>query len=90
MMPKTFIDSAEIAQILELDNTAQFTTRRDYLIEQHAFPRPLPGWKRPMKWRRDDVINWINFAGRNLPNGLPALNSQQSAQVINFANAAAI
>ena len=29
------------------------------MIKEGAFPRPLPNWRRPQKWHRQDVLAWV-------------------------------
>lgn len=57
-MGKTFITSAEVAEILEYDSTGAFLRRRAELEEEHDFPPPAPLQSRPLKWRREAVVHW--------------------------------
>ncbi|MDR6266565.1 AlpA family phage regulatory protein [Roseobacter sp. N2S] len=86
-MAKIFMTTAEVADLLEYGSTAQFSTRREDLIRDHGFPRPVPVSTRPMKWRRADVEQWMAFAGKNLPNGQPPRNGMQARNVLMFQEA---
>ena len=83
-----FITCGQVAKIMEFANTQMFTKRRADLIENHGFPHPVPFIKRPMKFRRDDVENWLKFAGQTGADGRVAFNGRQSAEVIMFNKAA--
>lgn len=62
-MAKIFIRSADVAGILEYSSTAAFRVRRHELESLHGFPRPAWPERRPMTWRRADVLRWINRQG---------------------------
>lgn len=64
MSARVFIGADEIAKMLELGTKAMFLTRRNHL-EELGFPNPIAWMKSPMRWRRDDVQNWLDGAGRN-------------------------
>jgi hypothetical protein len=63
MSERTFIDAREIAQLLGLPDGAAFLRRRTDLEDHHGFPIPMPHWKRPIKYRRDQVMHWIDLHG---------------------------
>lgn len=60
----TFIDAAAVAQLLGLPGPAAFLARRADLEDRHGFPIPLPWWRRPLKYRRDQVLAWRDMQGR--------------------------
>ena len=62
MTEPTFIDSAQVAQLLDMPSSAFLAKRRD-LEDHHDFPLPLPWWKRPLKYRRDQVAAWLSRQG---------------------------
>jgi hypothetical protein len=61
----TFIDAKEVAQLLGLPDAAAFMRRRIYLEDFNGFPLPVPHWKRPVKYRADQVQHWLD--GQGLP-----------------------
>ncbi|MBZ4023154.1 hypothetical protein CKO11_11860 [Rhodobacter sp. TJ_12] len=58
-----FVDAAQVAAMLGHDDPAEFLRRRIELEDNHGFPIPLPHWKRPLKWRADQVALWIKSQG---------------------------
>ena len=58
-----FINSAQVAQLLDLPSANAFLARRDDL-EALGFPTPCPWSARPLKWRADLVRNWIEAITR--------------------------
>ena len=71
----TFIDTAEVAARLGQD-PAHFLRVRAELEDRHGFPVPVPHWKRPLKWRADQIDSWIKAQGRpKAPAPLPALGA---------------
>jgi hypothetical protein len=60
---RMFLNSAEVAQLLELPSANSFLARRDDL-EQLGFPPPCPWSARPLKWRADLVHSWIEAVTR--------------------------
>ena len=58
-----FITSAQVAQLLDLPSANAFLSRRDDL-EGKGFPTPCPWIQRPMKWRTEQVQNWIEAVTR--------------------------
>jgi hypothetical protein len=58
-----FLNSAQVAQLLDLPSPAAFLARRDEL-EDMGFPLPCPWSLRPLKWRADQVRAWIDRQGR--------------------------
>lgn len=53
-----FINSAQVAQLLDLPSANAFLARRDAL-EEMGFPLPVAWSSRPLKWRADLVQGWI-------------------------------
>lgn len=62
MTMPSFITSAQVAQLLDLPSPESFLARRDQL-EALGFPLPCPWSARPMKWRSDLVLSWIDRQG---------------------------
>lgn len=62
-MQPTFIDPERVAQRLGLPNAAAFLRRRIDLEDRFGFPVPVPHWKRPLKWRADQVEAWLECQG---------------------------
>ena len=62
MTDRMFLNSAEVAQLLDLPSSAAFLARRDDL-EEKGFPLPCPWTARPMKWRAEQVKGWIDRQG---------------------------
>lgn len=76
---KDFITSAEVARLLDI--TPQlFRKRRETLIEDAAFPEPMPTSYRPMRWRADQVHLWIESHGR--PRAMPTPERPHGHNVI--------
>lgn len=63
MTARMFLNSAEVAQLLDLPSSVAFLARRDAL-EELGFPLPCSWSARPMKWRADQVLSWIDRQGR--------------------------
>ncbi len=69
MAQSIFIDAIEIAELLEFDNKLMFLNRRKDM-EAEGFPHPVSFIRKPLRWRRDDVLAWRDGIGRTLP-GIP-------------------
>ncbi len=63
MITRMFLNSAEVAHLLDLPTPASFLARRAALEDQ-GFPLPCNWSARPMKWRRELVENWIAAQGQ--------------------------
>lgn len=63
MTAPIFIDTAAVAALLGQD-VGQFLRVRAGLEDDHGFPLPMPHWRRPLKWRRDQVEGWLASQGR--------------------------
>lgn len=70
----SFVDAAQVAAMLGHADAAEFLRRRIELEDNHGFPIPLPHWKRPLKWRADQVALWIE--GQGLPRAAMAAAPQ--------------
>lgn len=68
-MAQTFIDTTAVAGLLGQSSDQFLRVRRD-LEDAHGFPLPVPHWRRPLKWRADQVQGWIEAQGR--PRAAPA------------------
>lgn len=65
-----FIQAGEVADLLELDTREQFLRRRAHL-EDLGFPHPV-GWVRcPLRWRRSEVVAWLDAQSQGVPQDLP-------------------
>lgn len=62
MTPPSFINSAQVATLLDLPSANAFLARRADL-EEKGFPLPCPWISRPLKWRADLVQGWIDRQG---------------------------
>jgi hypothetical protein len=60
---KTFVDADWIAGRLGFVTTAAFLRARARLERDNAFPTALPTCLRPMKWRADQVLAWLDQQG---------------------------
>lgn len=60
----TFIATAQVAQLLGLSDGG-FLRQRPRLEDEAGFPEPMPHSRRPLRWRRDQVLAWIE--GQGLP-----------------------
>lgn len=59
-----FIDGTAVARLLGLRDATQLNRIRTRLEDEQGFPVPVPHWRRPLKWRRDQVVGWIAAQGR--------------------------
>ncbi len=59
-----FITATQLANMLGLDRAATFLRRRATLERETLFPAPMPTTARPLRWRRDEVMAWIERHGR--------------------------
>lgn len=59
----TFIPTAQVAQLLGLSDGG-FLRQRPRLEDEVGFPEPMPHSRRPLRWRRDQVLAWIDAQGR--------------------------
>lgn len=57
-----FLNSFEVAQLLDLPSSVSFLARRAALEDQ-GFPLPCSWSARPLKWRRELVEGWISAQG---------------------------
>lgn len=62
MTPPDFIDAAGVAQLMGLPNADAFLWRRETLAAQ-GFPLPVSWSRRPLKWRTDQVMRWLDQQG---------------------------
>lgn len=63
MTERMFLNSAEVAQLLDLPSAVAFLARRAQL-EELGFPAPCPWSARPLKWRAELVKQWIDAVTR--------------------------
>lgn len=59
-----FVDATAVAQMLGLPDADAFLRRRIQLEDAHGFPLSLPHWRRPLKYRREDVQAWLDRQGK--------------------------
>lgn len=62
MTSRMFLNSTEVAQLLDLPSGNAFLARRADL-EEKGFPLPCTWSARPMKWRAEQVTGWIDRQG---------------------------
>ena len=60
---RMFLNSAEVAQLLDLPSSVAFLARRA-MLEEMGFPAPCPWSARPLKWRAEQVRQWIDMITR--------------------------
>lgn len=73
---RLLITSDEVAALLGLDSARAFLRQRDRLEGVEFFPPPIRVQLRAMRWRRDEVLAWINRQG-TAPMPPPARNVVQ-------------
>lgn len=64
MTAPLFLRSDAVAQLLGLGGADAFLTRRDWMERAQLFPRPMPHSLRPLLWKRDEVLAWLDRFGR--------------------------
>lgn len=64
MTAPIFIATGDVAQLLGLSDGG-FLRQRPRLEDEAGFPEPMPFARRPLRWRRDQVLAWIE--GQGLP-----------------------
>lgn len=62
MMARTFISTAEVADLLGV-SAQGFLRNRARLEDELGFPEAMPHRRRPLIWRRDQVETWIDGQG---------------------------
>ncbi|MEM7317534.1 MAG: hypothetical protein AAF408_00785 [Pseudomonadota bacterium] len=63
----SFITAQTVADMIGFDTAAGFLAARGRLERLEDFPPPMPTCKRPLKWRRDAVLAWLDTAGTAIP-----------------------
>lgn len=76
--PRAFISAAEVAHLMGFTSGPALLTRRTAL-ERMGFPSPAPWRRRPLMWRRDSVVRWIEAMGEVPAAGLALLPDQADA-----------
>lgn len=71
MSAPVFLDAAGVAELIGLPDAGAFLRRRVALEDRTQFPLPLPHWRRPLKYRRDQVLAWLDRQGRPADDGDP-------------------
>lgn len=59
-----YLDAAAVARLMGLPSAEAFLARRLELEDRQGFPVSLPWWRRPMRWRADQVQLWLEGQGR--------------------------
>lgn len=86
MTAPTFIDSTAVAALLG-HSPDHFLRIRMGLEDNAGFPLPVQHWKRPLKWRRDQVEGWL--AAQGLPRPvLPQIPAGTNVVLLEQARAA--
>jgi predicted DNA-binding transcriptional regulator AlpA len=62
MNPLDFITTDKVAHLLGMA-PATFLDKRARLIRDHGFPQPMPFIQRPLRWRADRVLAWLEEQG---------------------------
>ncbi|MGR3456053.1 hypothetical protein [Pseudooceanicola sp.] len=80
-----FVTAEVVAGLIGLPSGSSFLAKRDQLERRHAFPVPMPGSKRPLRWRTSQVLAWVERNGlsqpsSNLPDGSNVVRLQQKAR----------
>lgn len=60
---RLLITSDEVAALLGLDSARAFLRQRDRLERDLHFPPPVRVQLRAMRWRRDEVLTWVDRQG---------------------------
>ncbi|MEX0306053.1 MAG: hypothetical protein AB3N12_01590 [Ruegeria sp.] len=60
---KPFITADTVAELTGFDDGPAFLRARPRLERYENFPPPMPTCLRPMKWRKDAVLAWVDTAG---------------------------
>lgn len=60
---RLLITSDEVAGLLGLVNAAAFLRQRERLEAEALFPPCVKVQKRAMRWRRDEVLAWVDRQG---------------------------
>ena len=76
--PRAFISAAEVAHLMGFTSGPAFLCRRAAL-QRMGFPSPAPWRKRPLMWRRDSVVRWIEAMGEVASAALDLLPDQADA-----------
>lgn len=80
MMPRPFITSAEVAELIGYTTPAVFLANRARLEAETLFPVPLPTHRsRAFRWRRDEVEAWV------ARNGLPRAPQSSNLHILRLA-----
>lgn len=70
MLP-LFVRSAAVARLLGLSDASAFLARRGWMERAQLFPLPMPHSRRPLLWKRDEVLAWIDRFGRPVGADVP-------------------
>lgn len=57
-----FVTTAEVAALLAI-TPAALLARRERLAEDTGFPDPMPTSQRPLRWRLDRILAWVEEQG---------------------------
>lgn len=58
-----FVTTDQVAYLIGM-SVPLFRQRREAMIEDLGFPEPLAHVHRPMRWRADQVLAWVEAQGR--------------------------
>lgn len=72
MTAPLFLRSAAVADMLGLDSADAFLARRGWMERAQLFPLPMPHSLRPLLWKRDEVLAWLDRFGRPVAADVPA------------------
>ncbi|MDD8022433.1 MAG: hypothetical protein PHX82_04930 [Paracoccaceae bacterium] len=80
-----FLDAEAVARRMGLPDGPAFLRRRLDLEDKRGFPVAMPHWKRPLKWRADQVDAWLASQGTprdTAPDIDPALISSGHVRIL--------
>ena len=63
-MQREFIDAKTVAELIGLRSGDAFLRIRARLESEEGFPIPLPTSRRPLLWRRSQIVGWVDAVGR--------------------------
>jgi predicted DNA-binding transcriptional regulator AlpA len=59
----SFITADVVASLTGFEDGPAFLRARERLERYESFPPPMPTCLRPLKWRKDAVLAWLDTAG---------------------------
>lgn len=59
-----FVTASAVAELIGQPDAGAFLRIRPRLERENLFPLPMPTSRRPLRWRSDEVLAWVNRMGR--------------------------